>query len=305
MRDNEFEIIEKYLKPLAPKEALGLADDAAVFDVPSGFEIVIAADAISSGIHFLGNETGDLVASRLLRTNLSDMAAMGALPKYYLITGGLPKSAPQNFVKDFCERLGLEQKQFSVALLGGDSIAQKNDITYSMTMIGLVKKGQYLRRAGAKSGDDIYVSGTLGDGALFLKHKENEHFKEKFSRPMPRIELGQKLVGLATACIDVSDGLCQDLGHLVSNAEVKIDAVPISDAAPQHKSEYIDAALYGGDDYELLFTAPGDAELQIKRLEKELDLRITKIGRVKSEGGIVLNNNGELQKPKKAGYNHF
>lgn len=324
---NEFDIISRYFAPLSQgfAGALNLTDDAAVFDIPAGMELVVTNDAISEGIHFIGNEPPARIAQKLLRTNLSDLAAMGATPLCYFLTLMLPKTADEAFIKNFAEGLERDQQTFGIHLAGGDTIRTNAQFTCAITAHGLVPKVQALQRSGAKAGDIIYTSGTLGDAALGLlchsadrasdsaesheilrRHKrvsqDDEHYLiNRYQLPQPRLALGQALRGIANACMDISDGLLQDLGHICAasnvGAEIHLEQLPLSPAARAMVEQDADLWPYiyaGGDDYELLFTAPADTKIK----------NATAIGKVHSGSGIILMHNGKKIAPVRLGYMH-
>jgi len=330
---NEFDLISKYFKPLASgfPGSLNLTDDAALIDVPEGMQLVITKDAICEGIHFIGDEAPALIAQKLLRTNLSDLAAKGAKPLCYFLAGMLPSTLSSSgltrgsilskkmdprvkpeddivyFLQSFASGLAQDQKEFGIHLAGGDTTSTNGSLCLSLTALGLVPKGQMLKRSGAKIGDGIYVSGTLGDSALGLASSQagqsNDGFLiRRYQLPEPRIELGLALRGIATSCMDISDGLVQDLGHVckASNigATIYTHQLPLSDAA-KSQSNAILAALSGGDDYELLFTA--------KNLDvKSLPFPVAKIGEVKSGNEVkILDESGEKIEIEKKGFSHF
>ncbi len=249
---DEFDLIEKYFKPLARgfPGSLNLTDDAAVFSIPAGCELVVTTDAISEGVHFIGDEAPELIARKLLRVNLSDLAAMGATPLCYFLAGMLPKTTEAHWVKRFAEGLAEDQKQFRINIAGGDTISTHGALSLSVTALGTVPKGKALRRSGAKPGDIIYVSGTLGDSALGLSchceqssacKTQDPFLINRYLLPEPRIALGQKLIGIANACMDISDGLVQDLGHICKasgvGATIHRDKLPLSEAGAKiHQS---------------------------------------------------------------------
>jgi len=201
---HEFDLIDRYFKPLARgfPGSLALSDDAALMDAPAGMQFVVTKDAISEGIHFIGSEEPALIARKLLRTNLSDLAAMGAEPYCYFLSISLPVNQKselslEDWMSSFTSGLEQDQETFAVHLAGGDTTSSRSDLTLSMTAVGLVPQGKSLRRNGAKPGDTIYVSGTLGDSALGLKllsaHKEEEYLVTRYLLPQPRLALGMKL----------------------------------------------------------------------------------------------------------------
>jgi thiamine-monophosphate kinase len=266
----EFSLIARHFKRLAGPGALELSDDAAVFDPPPGRQLVAAADAMVAGVHFLPDDPPDTVGRKLLRVNLSDLAAMGAAPLGYLLTVALPRGTPEEWTAAFAAGLAADNEAFGVYALGGDTVSTPGPATFSLTALGTVAPGAALLRGGARPGDRLWVSGTLGDGALGLRVLRGElapdpagHLARRCRLPEPRLALGAALAGVATAAMDVSDGLAQDLGHLCRasgcGAVVEAAALPLSDAARtavEANPALLPLVLAGGDDYELLFAAP-------------------------------------------------
>ncbi len=320
---HEFDLIGQYFKPLAKgfPGSLGLTDDAAVISVPEGYELVVTKDAMSEGVHFIGNEDAALVARKLMRTNLSDLAAKGAKPLTYFLAVALPKSIDAAWVKRFAEGLAQDQEECSIHLGGGDTISTKGTLTLSMTAMGLVKKGTMLRRNGAREGDIIVVSGTLGDSAAGLlllasppaggklegaSHRNatliSEELIQRYLLPQPRMALGMSLVDRATSCMDISDGLVQDLGHICAasgvGAVIHVENLPLSEALRNTVSaeQAIEFALAGGDDYELLFTLP--ASLPPPQ-------GCTAIGVIQAGSGVTVLSHHKPFVLNVAGYQHF
>ncbi len=310
------------LAPLAAKAkgALGLKDDAAVLAVPRGQELVITKDALTEGVHFIGDEPASLIARKLLRVNLSDLAAMGARPWGYFLALMLPKSAGKAWLAGFAEGLQQDQAEYGITLMGGDTTRTKGTLSLSLTALGLVPSGKALKRGGAKPGDGIYVSGTIADAALGLEvargkgQADTRNFLlRRYRLPEPRLALGQALRGVATACMDVSDGLVQDLGHICKashvGAEIYWEDVPLSDAARtvlgKMKTPH-DIILAGGDDYELLFTAPLFLGKKLNAIAKTTGTPVTLIGRVTKASEVkVLDAVKNEIVLKRSGWRHF
>lgn len=319
----EFGRIARFFAPLAGPGGLGLRDDAALIDCRPGRRLVVTVDAIVAGVHFLPEDPPDLVAKKLLRVNLSDLAAMGARPLHYLLTTALPASFGDDWVERFAQGLGEDQRRYAVDLLGGDSVATPGPATFSLTAIGDVADGAEIRRGGAQIGDRVWVSGTVGDAYLGLKVLRGEFtplatdlraaLAARFQLPEPRTELGPRLAGLAHGMCDVSDGLLADLGHICetsgAGAFVALAALPLSAAARaviEAGWEAPAALAGGGDDYELLFTAPPAADLAIERLAAELDLPITAIGTIEPGAGArLVDAAGNAVPVAQAGWRHF
>jgi thiamine-monophosphate kinase len=320
----EFERIRRYFAPLAGPGGLGLLDDAALVDCRAGHRLVVTVDAIVEGVHYLAKDPPDLIARKLLRVNLSDLAAMGARPLHYLLTTALPARLGPQWIAGFARGLEEDQRQFGVSLLGGDSVATPGPAVLSLTAIGEVAAGTEIRRSGARVGDVVWVSGTIGDAYLGLKVLRGddlvglgqayaEALAVRYRLPQPRIELGPHLAGIAGAMIDVSDGLLADLGHICAvsgcAATIELAQLPFSTAALTVLAEgWAEPASLaaGGDDYELLFTAPAEAAEKIRALSAGLGLPITAIGRVEpGEGVRLLDAAGRAITVEAAGYRHF
>jgi thiamine-monophosphate kinase len=315
--EGEFEFIARRLRPLATAPgALGLADDAALLDPRPGMQLVLTKDAMVAGVHFLEGDPAGQIAQKLLRVNLSDLAAMGAAPVGYLLALARPRNIEDEWLAAFCAGLAADNAEFDVSVLGGDTVSTPGPLTLSLTAVGELPKGEALLRGGARSGDDIWVSGTVGDaalglavvqGALEVAEPLRARLIERYRLPRPRVALGQALRGLAHAAIDISDGLLADLGHIgeTSNlgAEIRADLLPLSAAdLPGVR----DAALSGGDDYELLFTAPPSQRDAIEGLGKKLGLPLTRIGQMQVASGIRVHDaTGAEVHPQRSGWQHF
>ena len=276
-----------------------------------------------AGVHFLPDDPPDLVARKLLRTNLSDLAAMGARPLYYLLASALPASLEDEWVGRFAAGLAEDQRIFGVHLLGGNSVSTSGPATFSLTAIGDVAEGTEIRRSGAKSGDRVWVSGTIGDAGLGLAVLKGgytalggEHramLAGRFLLPEPRTALGPRLAGIAHAMIDVSDGLLADLGHICEasgvSATVTASALPLSPAALAVEAGEPDLRprlATAGDDYELLFTAPAEAEAAILAASCQTGVPVTAIGTVVAGAGVrLLDAGGQAIAIERAGYRHF
>ena len=259
----EFALIARHFRPLAGEGALGLTDDAALLAPPPGQELVLAADAMVAGVHFLPDDPPETIGRKLLRVNLSDLAAMGADPLGYLMTIALPRGTPDSWLEAFTLGLAQDQAEYGLSVLGGDTVSTPGPLTLSLTILGTVPPGQALRRGGARPGDEIWVTGTIGDGHLGLAAARGTladpdgYLADRYRLPQPRLSIGRALRGVATACMDVSDGLVQDLGHLCRasdcGAVIHASSIPRSPAA---QDADISALITGGDDYELLFSLP-------------------------------------------------
>lgn len=322
---SEFELIARYLAPLARKfpGALGLSDDAAVWTPSAGMDIVATCDAVVEGIHFTPDDPPDAIARKALRVNLSDLAAKGAKPVAYLMTLALPQDLSEHWVPGFVAGLAADQAEFGVALAGGDTVMTPGPLWISIAAFGEAPSGAMLRRAGAKPDDDLYVSGTIGDGLLGLlvvrgdieglSAVARKFVANRYRIPQPRVRLGPRLIGVASAAMDVSDGLVADLGHLtrVSGvaAVVEETLVPLSPAgraAVKRHRELLPRLLTGGDDYEILFSAPPSSGPMIAALSKQLDVPLTRIGGIKAGKGVaVFDSSGKARTFEKSGWTHF
>ena len=322
-RLSEFERIARFFAPLAAPGALGLTDDVAVIDGPDGEEYVLSTDAIVEGVHFLADDSPELVAKKLLRANLSDLAGKGAVPVGYLLTTVLPRSRDDAWLAAFSAGLAADQAAYGIGLLGGDSTAIDGPVALSAAVIGRIPRGRAVLRSAAKPGDLVFVSGTLGDAALGLLALRGElpaldsahraFLTDRYRLPQPRLTLGQRLLGVAQAMMDISDGLVGDLGHICAtsgvSATIEAAALPLSPAAQAAiaaEPERLSAALGGGDDYELLLTTPTAKAAAIPMLAAETGVPLTRIGRIEGGSGVkVLDADGKPLPVKVAGYRHF
>jgi thiamine-monophosphate kinase len=315
----EFELIDRLLKPLARgfPGALGLTDDAALVDVPPGRELVVAKDGIVADVHFLADDPPELIAGKLLRVSLSDLAAMGAEPLGYLTVLARSPEVDDAWLARFAAGLAADQERFGCHLLGGDTVSTPGPLTLALTILGTVPKGQALLRSGARPGDDVWVSGTLGDAAMGLRvlrglavtEDEAMALVDRYRTPRPRLALGKALRGLATAAIDVSDGLVADLGHVLGasggGAVVDASLLPLS-AVGRGIPGAREAALAGGDDYELLFTAAAERRTEVETLRVRLDHELTRVGAVRAEPGLLVRDSeGQPLPLDRIGWRHF
>jgi len=314
---HEFELIARLFAPLATsKAALGLTDDVALLSARRGHEIVVTTDAIIAGVDFLTNDPPETVAQKALRVNLSDLAAKGAQPFGYLLTLALPASVGSAWLRRFATGLRRDQRKFGVTLLGGDISSTPGPLCVSITAFGQVPAGRAVLRSGAKPGDLVFVTGTIGDsagGLAALKAKRRApQLIKRYRVPEPRVAFGRRLGGIARAAIDVSDGLLADLGHVadVSKVQIEIDAarVPLSAALRQEwrasEATTVRAATVG-DDYEIAFTAPRRHREKVFAAAKSAKTRVTEIGVVTKGSGVVLmGQDGKPIRVKRAGWQH-
>ena len=269
--------------------ALGIGDDGALVNPSINTQLVVATDTLVSSVHFPAHASAEQIATRALCVNLSDMAAMGATPRWFTLALTLEKADPL-WLAGFSRGLAKIAKEFGIALIGGDTTS--GPLTISLTLLGEVSVGGALQRDGAKAGDSIYVTGTLGDGAAgldTLQHpgveKDTQRLLERFYRPQPQVQAGQKLQGIASACIDISDGLISDLGHIckASGVSANIDSkrLPIHpEVTRRFPQQALNWALVGGDDYQLCFTVAKSNLDRIDRLIRQGELDATMVGKI-------------------------
>ncbi len=313
----EFALIEKYFRPLAGPAGLALADDAAILPAIPGREWVVSVDAMIAGVHFLPDDPPDLIARKLLRVNLSDLAAMAATPFGYLLTLAAPKETPESWFKSFAAGLAEDQAQFSISLLGGDTTSISGPLALSLTIFGEVPAGKALRRVGAQPDDEVWVSGTIGDAALGLAVRRGEladpskTLLGRYLLPEPRVALGAALAGIARAGMDVSDGLVQDLGHLCRaaglGAVIEAEMVPLSHAAREAGPDHLTRCLTGGDDYELVLAVPPERAARLQAAAAAASVAVTRIGHFHADPArvVVRDGTGAEMALKSGGWSHF
>ncbi|WP_416192118.1 thiamine-phosphate kinase [Neisseria sp. CCUG12390] len=300
----EFDFIQKYLKNQQQDHqiVLGIGDDAAIVRPRSGFDLCFSSDMLLKNRHFFENITPENLAWKVLAVNISDMAAMGAEPKWVLLSAGLPELA-EDWLHRFCNSFfGLLQR-FGISLIGGDTT--RGDLVFNVTIIGELPQGKALRRDAAKVGDDIWVSGKIGLAASALNCllKQCDLSPEVFQqcetellRPMPRVALGQAILDLAHAAQDISDGLAQDIGHILTasnvGAEIWAEQVPTLPELKESLSheQWLKYTLAGGDDYELVFTAPENCREALQAASQQSDTPITRIGKITDSGRLKVVN---------------
>lgn len=317
---NEFEIIAKIFAPLAGEGALGLKDDAALIAARPGFDLVVTTDAIAEGSDFFAFDPAGTVAQKALRVNLSDLAAKGATPHGYLLNIALPPSIHGDWLRAFAAGLAQDQAEFAVVLLGGDTARTEGPLAISITAFGFVPEGGMVRRSGACIGDGVYVTGTIGDSggglAIFRREKhalsdeQRDVLTARYRVPTPPVTFGARLRGLASASVDVSDGLIADLGHLAGASGVMLaleaPSIPRSPALRAFWGDDAAAivrAATAGDDYQIAFTAADhDA---VMAAAGDIGMAVTRIGRVEAGEGVrVLLDGAPLAVPS-LGYRHF
>jgi thiamine-monophosphate kinase len=323
-RLSEFALIDALFAPLAAAApgAYALKDDAATLSVPPGRELVLTTDALVESVHFFADDPPDLIAKKALRVNLSDLAAKGAEPIGYLLALSLPGRIDDVWLRGFARGLAEDQARFGIALFGGDTTATPGPLTLAVTAFGSTPFGKALRRGGAEIGDTVYVTGTIGDAGAGLAARDAKpnlnpadwhYLQSRYRLPEPRVQLGPKLIGLASAALDVSDGLIADLGHIaqVSGVSIRVEAnrIPLSPALRSlwgGGSDAVAKAATVGDDYEIAFTAPESAGPDLARLTNATGVPISEIGRVEAGTGVVLiGPDGAPMALERAGFVHF
>lgn len=315
---SEFELIAKYFTRAPRHAVLGVGDDAALVAVAPGHELAASTDMLVEGTHFFPDVSPEALGHKALAVNLSDLAAMGATPRWAMLALSLP-SADAGWIRDFATGFLALAGKHDVDLIGGDTT--RGPRTICVQVMGEVKQGRALRRDGAKPGDDVWISGQLGAAALAVAHRKGEialpaealrHCTERLDRPLPRVALGGRLIGLANSAIDVSDGLVGDLGHICERshvgAEIDLAAIPCpAELVPlRHHAVMTRAILAGGDDYELCFTAAPAQGRQIETLAGNLDLALTRIGRITAGDAVtVRDETGQPMALQEKGFDHF
>ncbi len=313
----EFDLIARIRQRAATRSdvIVGIGDDAAILSVPPGKQLVVAMDTLNIGVHFPAETAPADIGWKALAVNLSDLAAMGATPAWCTLSLSLPQP-DATWLDGFLDGFLALAAQHDIALVGGDTT--RGPLSICVTAHGLVDPRGALLRSGALIGDDVWVTGTLGDAAAALRQWQaggpfDTALRVRLDRPTPRVEAGLRLAGIAHACIDISDGLLADLSHVCRasrvGAELDIDALPASEAMLRSFDIETRRELQtaGGDDYELCFTAPKTARLAVEDAMYASDLPATRIGRITGDAGkIVLHDNdGTEWLPPRAGYVHF
>jgi len=321
---DEFALIARYFAPLARDPgAFGLADDVALMQPTPGHVHVLKVDTIVEGVHYLAGDPPDLVAKKLLRVNLSDLAAKGARPKGYLLALSLARDTTPEWLEGFARGLAEDQDAFGISLFGGDTTSTPGPTNLSLTAIGEAEAGRVPHRSGATAGEDVYVSGTLGDAALGLRairgelpaldESDRKYLAGRYRLPEPRIALGQAVAAIVSASIDISDGLAADLGHICDTsgvgAEVEFAALPLS--PPARAALSLDPSLASdivaaGDDYEILFTAPPERAAAVAAAARTASVAVTRIGRIVAGTGVAIRDaTGRALSLAHPGYRHF
>ncbi len=319
---SEFDIIQRYFTRTPPGAVLGVGDDAALVKPSAEMELVISTDMLVSGLHFEADADPRLLGYKSLAVNLSDMAAMGAAPRWATLALALPEplvNAGDGWLKMFAEGFFGLAGEHRVDLIGGDTT--RGPLNICVTIIGEAAIGKALRRSGAKVGDDIWISGQLGDAALVIAHTRRQieldqeevlHCLPALNMPVARVDLGKRLIGLAHSAIDISDGLMADLGHILErskvSATIEMSAIKCSAVMKRHlpHPSAINCLMAGGDDYELCFTVPSARRGDVESLSGEVGIPLTRIGCInEGEGLLVLDESGKSVEMAVRGYDHF
>jgi len=307
----EFDLIARYFTRTTRQTLLGVGDDSALIALLPGMELAISADMLVAGTHFFADAAPYTIGWKSLAVNVSDMAAMGAQPKWATLALALPEVNEPWLAAFSCGFFACADA-FNIDLIGGDTT--RGPLTISVQIMGEVPVGRAIKRSGAKVGDGVWVSGRLGDAALALAHLQHQIVlpddlraccEDALHAPMPRVALGLALQGVANSAIDISDGLLADLGHILACSGV--GAIVQARLIPhvQHP-EALRLALTGGDDYELCFTVPADLYTRVIEIGEQLGLQLSCIGEIVAEPGVVVKNEcGEALSFGRAGYDHF
>ena len=314
----EFDVIQKYFSKITNTNnnadiPLAIGDDAAIVSLPENKELVICTDTLNDGIHFPIDTSAYNIGYKALAVNLSDIAAMGATPKWFTLNVSLP-SVNNTWLQDFTKGLADLSAQYKLDLIGGDTT--RGPLSITITLAGHINKGQALTRSCAGIGDKIYLSGCTGDAAIGLATSltnvigdtADDYFVNRLNKPTARVELGLSLVGVANACIDISDGLLADALHIANASQcgiqLNLESIPLPKIS--NKEQARQYALSGGDDYELIFTVSKNKQQALDNIIKKSELTITCIGEVVEKKGIeVLDKNKKSIQLSMFGYEHF
>jgi len=321
--NSEFSLIARYFTRPTPGAVLGVGDDCALLAPTPGMQLAVSSDMLLEGRHFSPQDSPAGIGHKSLAVNLSDLAAMGATPRWATLAIALPE-ANDAWLTAFARGFYRMADSYGIELVGGDTT--RGALTISITVIGEVPPGQALRRDGAQAGDDVWVSGVIGSAAMALAYRQGRLFMEQVDAarvlpalylPTPRVELGIALRGIATSAIDISDGLLGDLGHILERsqagatpvgASLEFAALPTLPVVQNylHESAARDCVLAGGDDYELCFTAPVGQRDAVRAAAAAAGVTATRIGRITAEPGlVVLGTDGQPLPIRHTGYDHF
>ena len=326
-RPGEFDLIARYFAPLAAPGGLGLLDDAAILTPPAGHDLVLSKDALVADVHFFADDPPEAIARKALRVNLSDLAAKGARPLGFLLGLGLPAEWDEEWLAAFARGLGADAEAYACPLLGGDTVAGKERLFLSVTVIGAVPTATMVRRAGGRAGDRLFVTGTIGDAAIGLKVILAEHAArrgwmpdaadrayviDRYRLPQPRNALAEAVRSHASAAMDVSDGLVGDARKLAAASgcglEIDLSSVPLS--PPVTRAVAIDpgllrTAVTGGDDYEILCAIPGEHVAAFRAAAGQVGVTVTEIGALTAAGERITGRDGALADLGSGSFRHF
>jgi len=322
----EFGRIARFFRPLAAgfPGALNLTDDAAILNVPPGQELVLTTDAVVAGVHFLPTDAPADIARKALRVNLSDLAAKGARPLAYTLTLATRRDTGDDWVEAFAAGLAADQAEYRIALAGGDSVSTEGPVWASITAFGLVDAGRMVKRGGARPGDVVLVTGTIGDAALGLMvaqghlnvgETDRGTLVDRYRLPRPRTHLAAAIGAHAHGALDVSDGLAADFGHLCRASQVigriEVSRIPLSQAAGraiQADPNLIAQVLSGGDDYEVLLTAPAAAVPELRAAATATGIDLTEVGSIDRGNSVgeahLIDDGGNRLRLEKSGWTH-
>jgi thiamine-monophosphate kinase len=315
---SEFDLIARFFTRPAPNAVLGVGDDAALLAPTPGTELVVSSDMLVAGRHFFPDADAFLMGHKALAVNLSDLAAMGAVPRWAILSLALPE-VDEAWLADFSRGFFELAERYGVSLVGGDTT--RGPLNLCVTVLGEAPAGRALRRSGAKVGDGVWVSGDLGAAALGLRYLRGEIgfdaadaalCQERLHRPEPRVVLGDMLACVAHAAIDISDGLLADLGHILERsgvgAEIEFDRLPAHPVVSAKRADPLvrRCLLAGGDDYELCFTAPADRTPAILAVAQAAGVPVARVGRITGESGLrLLDGEGREMDIGERGFDHF
>lgn len=325
---SEDDLIATVFAPIAGPGALGLKDDVACFTPPAGCDLVVTADAVVSGVHFLPDDGPEAIARKALRVNVSDLAAKGADPLGFVMTLALPADVTRTWIEAFAVALGDDAARFRCPLLGGDTVRTPGPLSISITAFGAVPHGQLVPRTGVRAGDLIYVSGFIGDAALGLQVRlrqapwidrlsdaSHDYLLGRFLFPQPRLAISQVVRDHASGAMDVSDGLVGDLSKMMRasgvGARIELSRVPLSDAvraAMRLESALFDTAITGGDDYEILCAVPPLKAAAFEAAARASGVAVARIGQANEHAhlaAIFLDAAGAQRKFARGSYSHF
>jgi thiamine-monophosphate kinase len=329
MQSGEDKLIARYFKPLAAAEgALSLTDDAAFFSPPDGHEVVLKTDAVVAGVHFLPDDPPESIAKKALRVNLSDLSAKGAKPAGCLMTLALPDGISESWLEGFAAGLKSDCEQYACPLYGGDTVRTPGPVSISIFAFGTLPKGSMVRRAGAKPGDRIFVTGTIGDASLGLRllreparkaawglnEADAKFLIDRYRLPRPRVALAEALRSCASAAMDISDGLLGDLGKLCDvskvSARIEAKALPLSSGARQAlrcEPALIEPIATGGDDYEILCAIAPERVVVFRQAAEAAAMPVTEIGEVIAGEAppLLIAADGTTLSFARTSYSHF